>query len=520
MARMFARAILVLLALAPTLSAQSTQPFDVLHYKVTMSIPPSGNDIAFQVDISLKAKQQLSAVTLDLVGMTVDSVAHEGTPAKFHHADGALEVTLVKPIQPYRATVLTVRYHGTPADGLIIGKTKYGDRSIFADNWPDRARHWLVSRDHPSDKATVEFIVDAPEDLTVIANGRSEEITSLSERRKRWHFYEPAQIPVHCMVVGATRFSVLSAGSSGETAVTYYVYPSDRDSAMRQFGRTAEIIDYFSNRVGPYPYDDLAIVQSSTKFGGMENSGAIFIAEKPVGGTQSLERLMAHEIAHQWFGDSITQERWHDLWLSEGFATYYAALFAEHADGRDAFMKQMNAARTRYLTKYRTDPDPIFDPSIAKLNDLLNRNNYDKGAWVLHMLRRLIGDDAFHRGVSDYYVAYRDKNVSTDDFREVMERRADRDLDWFFEQWIFGRGYPLLVSSSEWSEADKKVKVTVTQNQPGAPFRMPLDIEIKTATGAKRFVLDVDERVESSSFALDGPPLSVVLDPDSWLLWE
>jgi aminopeptidase N len=294
------------------------------------------------------------------------------------------------------------------------------------------------------------------------------------------------------MVIGAAEFSVVRLGITQGTEITYYLDPADRERGVRQLGRTPRMVEVFSTLVGPYPYEKLALVESSTRFGGMENATAIFLDEKRLGSDVSLEALAAHEIAHQWFGDSVTQTQWNDLWLSEGFATYFEHVFFENVDGREAFLMRMRGSRDDYLKANREHSRPIHDASITVLFKLLNAFNYKKGAWVLHMLRGIMGDEAFFAGIRDYYAAYRDRNATTAELRLIMERHAGQPLDWFFKQWVFEAGHPMY--ALEWQWSDGKVGVTIEQKQEGSVFRMPVVLELRNDSGVQRETVLVDER--------------------------
>ena len=483
---------------------------DVLHYRVDIAI--KGTEIEATTELTVRPEgSTLEKLELDFAGLTIDAVAVDGKPAHYsRNADRLAITTSRKTAEPFR---VAIRYHGKPADGLFLQNTKHGDPGVFADNWPNRAHYWIPSIDHPSDKATVEFFVTAPAAFDVIANGTMQSATLLPDGAKKTHWSESTPIPVHCMVIGATTFSIVSAGDAA-----YWLYPKDRERGAAQFGRVPEMLAYYTSTIGPYPYDKLALVESSTKFGGMENASAIFLDEKRIGGEATLEPLAAHEIAHQWFGDSVTQRQWHDLWLSEGFATYFCNLFFEHADGRAKFIERMRKDRDDYLGAQRKNPRAIHDPTIVELPKLLGPFTYEKGAWVLHMLRGMMGDRAFFAAVRDYYDAYRDRNASTGELRVIMERHAAQPLDWFFQQWIYERGHPVFATSWTWQNG--KVIVNVTQQQSGTIFRVPITIEVRGEAGAHRENVVIDERGER--FELDSAqrPTAVVLDPDEWVLWE
>lgn len=434
--------------------------------------------------------------------------------AKFTHVGDRLKIALEGAYRRGDRFTLSIKYHGAPQDGLFIKKNKFGDRTFFADNWPNRARHWFPSIDHPYDKATVEFLVTAPDRYDVVANGALVEIKSLQNGSRLWHWRESVSIPVYCMVVGAAEFSIINVGSFNHTPVIYYLYPKDRERGMKDYGRAVDMLEFYSNLIGPYPYKKLALVQSSTRFGGMENSSNIFFDEKAFNGSGQLEGTVAHEIAHQWFGDSVTESDWHHLWLSEGFATYFGHLFFERRDGRDRFLALMRADREALLANAR----PIYDPSIKDLFQLLNANNYQKGGWVLHMLRGVMGDEKFFAAIRDYYRRHREGNALTEDFQRAMEAQHGKPLDWFFRQWIYEPGYPVYDAAWRWDEATKEMRLIIAQKQTGTVFRMPLDVEIKLNNGVRREVIDVKDKDQSFTFKLDARPQSIAVDPDEWVL--
>ena len=497
-----------------TRAAAQNRAVDVQHYAIDITLPRSDAEIVAAAELTVTPRiAPLDSLVLDFGALPIDGVTVEGKDARWTRDGDRISIAVARTtLEPFR---VRIAYRGKPADGLVLQANKYGHFGVFADNWPNRAHHWFPSVDHPSDKATVEFRVTASEAYDVVANGTLVESTSLQNGLKRWHWRETTPIPVHCMVIGATELAVVRAGEDDGVAMTYYLYPRDRDAGVRQFGRTLQMLDFYSEIVGPYPYDKLAIVESSTRFGGMENASAIFLDEKLIGGERSLESLMAHEIAHQWFGDSVSQGEWHDLWLSEGFATYFGALFFERADGRVAFRDVMRGNRDDYLKKPELAQLAIRDPS-AKPSELLNAVRYDKAAWVLHMLRGLIGDAAFFGAVRDYYAAHRNANATTADLRMVMERHAQQPLEWFFRQWLDEPGHP--VFSTRWTWRRGKLSVTMTQTQPGSVFRTPLVLEIRDRNGARRETILVDERDERFELIASERPVDVVVDPDDWVL--
>jgi aminopeptidase N len=515
---------LALAAVSLTLSfSRDTYPraadLDAIHYRISLEIKDTGDEIDGETEILFAFdSDSVKSIPLDFAGLMADAVTENNRAAQFEQSAGKLNIRLQGDYVRGNQTSIAVKYHGKPSDGLFFKKNKFGDRTVFADNWPNRAHYWFPSIDHPYDKASVDFFVTAPARYGVIANGTLVETASTSSGARITHWSEKVPIPTYCMVFGATNFSVVNAGSWNSIPLSYYLYPKDREHGIKDFGSALKMIEFYSGLIGPYPYEKLALVQSTTRFGGMENSSAIFFNEKIFDGSGKLEPLVAHEIAHQWFGDSITEADWHHVWLSESFATYFSAVFFERADGRDRFVKMMLDYKATYLKQYARDPRPIYDPEITDPFRLLNANNYQKGAWVLHMLRRLMGDEKFFAGIRDYYGAFRDRNALTPDFQRVMELRAGRPLDWFFREWFNEPGYPIYDARWHWDAGKKELQLRVMQKQEKTLFVMPLDVEFRTSLAPLREIADVREREQVFTFKLDQKPRRVDIDPDEWVL--
>ena len=499
---------------------------DVLHYTFRLTLSDDTDAIRGEATLDVRFLDGVDALRLDLTGparggtgMTVTAVRSDGADAPFTHENDCLTIRLDPPAASGERRTFTIAYEGVPDDGLIISENKFGDRTFFGDNWPDRAHHWLPTVDHPSDKAVCEFIVTAPVHYQVVGCGERLEETDLPGERRRTRWRSTAPMATKVMVIGAARFAVAHVDDVDGVPVETWVYPQDRDPGFYDYALAERILRFFSGHIGPYPYAKLANVQSKTRFGGMENASNIFYAEGSVTGTRQSEGLLAHEIAHQWFGDSVTEKDWPHIWLSEGFATYFTQLYMEFTYGHDRLVAGMRAARDRVVAYARRAPNSaVVDPSITNLMALLSPNAYQKGAWVLHMLRHEVGDDVFWDGIRDYYHQYRDGNADTEDFREVMEEVSGKDLAWFFRQWIHRPGQPHFEGS--WRYADGALTITLRQTQPGPPFRVPLEVGLFTGDALLPRIeaLDVDEAEETFTLPLDAPPSRVVLDPNTWVL--
>jgi aminopeptidase N len=513
--------------------------FDVLDYDLTLDLPDSGRTIRGTAVLTVRRTAAAArdagtdTLTLDLVRLPVSRVEVNGRAVAFARTPETIRV----PLPPGSRDTLrvAVNYGGEVQDGLVIRTDTLRRWTAFGDNWPNRARYWIPSIDHPSDKATVSWTVHTPPGRMVVANGRQLplgriRVSYAETRTSRWR--EDRPIPTYAMVIAAAPLvrHDLGAAACGlaelnrcvEQAV--YTAPEVRDYMPGPFTAARGIVDWMSRVIGPFPYEKLAHVQSSTIYGGMENASAIFYDDRLFRDRTMSVGLIAHETAHQWFGDAVTERDWPHLWLSEGFATYFSALWTEHAQGDSAFRAQMAATRAQIFADSSAVPRrPVIDTIETNLTALLNANSYQKGGWTLHMLRRLVGDSAFFRGIRQYYGANRHGTALTDDLRRAVEATSGQRLDWFFDQWLRRPGYPTPVLS--WDYDSTAARVTVTVDQDGSRFgayRFPLMLAVHDASGAPRKVLiNVAAQPRATvqlPLAVTTRPARVVPDPDVDLL--
>lgn len=504
---------------------------DVLHYTFRVEFPASGvpDTIRFVSTTTLRRSNGVRALSLDLVAtLRVDSVHVNAQDARFTRSGDSVGVTL--PDGDGDSLRVAVFYHGHPTDAFEVHRDSVLGWTAFADNFPNRARKWLAVIDHPSDKALVEWDVIAPATHRVIANGELLEESVLTPAteprlmRTRWRTRRPIYTAV--MVIGVAPFAVLELGATacglaelpGCVAQSVWTSPAQRTVIPGSFARAGEIVALFSRLAGPYPYEKLAHVASSTRYGGMENAAAIFYAGSLFRPGSPNESLIAHETAHQWFGDAVTVKEWPHIWLSEGFATYFAALWTEHAHGDSAFQADRVAMLARVIKAPITVEKAIVDTTLDDLDKVLNSNVYQKAGFVLHMLRLEVGDSAFFGGIRSYYAAHRHGNALTSDFQQAMERAAGRPLDWFFAQWLRRPGYAELTPAWRWDATRRKLVVTVAQGTRVAPYRVLLAVDVTDAAGAtKRVRISVPATPSSTidvPLTLSAAPRSVVFDAD------
>jgi aminopeptidase N len=529
--------VAALLLLAPPLDAQAPRPasaLHVVHYDFALTLPDSGSRVGGVATLTVARESHADTLALDLVGLGVDSVRVDGRRVEASRTGDRLPVPL--PPGANDTLLVAVAYGGVPDDGLIIRRDTAGRWTYFGDNWPNRARHWLPTVDRPSDKATVSWWVSAPASETVVANGTQtgeravESLGAGGAARRVTTWNEVRPIPTYLMVIAA---APLVETPLGETACGFgsisrcvpqmvYTAPEQADYMPGPFTAAAGIVTYFSQLIAPFPFERLAHLQSSTRFGGMENATAIFYSDRAFRGHTMNDGLISHETAHQWFGDAVTERDWADLWLSEGFATYFSALWTEHAHGNSAFREQMRGIRDHVLGDDRVATRPVIDSTETDLMALLDANSYQKGGFVLHMLRRELGDSAFFRGLRIYFHAHEFGNATSADLREALEESSGRPLHWFFDQWLRRPGFPELTVNWSVDTSAYAVRVTVKQATRFGYFRMPFTVALRDADGeTQNATIELDATPETTvtiPLRLRSAPTGLIADPDVSLL--
>ncbi len=461
---------------------------------------------------------------LDNKGMIVSEVSSDGSLLGFSHKNNELIIQLPKPSLVNQFSKYKIKYKGIPQTGLIIGKNKYGDRTFFSDNWPNLTRHWLATIDHPYDKAMCEFIVTAPDHYQIVSNGLKIEETNLNDNKRVTHWKQSVPIATWLFVLGAADFAVQYVDEFDGKSIQTWVFKQDRNEGFYDFAEpTKKVLEFYSDYIGPFSYEKLANIQSNSVSGGMEAASAILYGDNSVVGDRNhrWRNVVIHEIAHQWFGNSVTQSDWDDVWLSEGFATYFTLLFIEHQYGREEFVKGLKSSQKSVDSYYKKNPDyRIVHDNLKNMKDVTSSQTYQKGSWILHMLRGVLGTEIFWKGIRVYYNKYKDLNVRTSDFKRIMENVSNKDLSLFFDQWLYKPGIFKLKGSWEYDKKKSQVIIDLMQIQnDGSLFQMPIEVGIIYENDKKQIKL-IEIKAKSSSFAIDvdREPKNVILDPNYWVL--
>jgi len=498
------------------------QNIDVQSYHIDVSISDKSDLITVREKVQILFTKTSNRFTLDLAsqdengkGMKVSNVQESNNDVKFTHSNDVLEIETERGFES-NVMSYTIEYSGIPKDGLIIGENKYGARTFFGDNWPNRAHNWFACVDHPSDKASINYTITAPEKYTCVANGELKKIDKINRLQNRFTFESNISLPTKVMVFGLADLKSNELQTAHNFPVVNWSYPEDAESGIYDMDNVVYPLNFFIENIGPYPFEKLHNVQSTTRFGGMENAGCIFYDENALTGKKTMDNLLAHEVAHQWFGNSVTETDWEHLWLSEGFATYFTNLNIENRHGREKMNEQLIKDRNKIIGFSKSAMLPIIDTITTDLMDLLNPNAYQKGAWFLHMLRNKIGDEAFWNGIRAYYDTYKYRNASTNDFMKAMEKASGQQLQTFFDQWLRKAGHPILKTS-----ITKKNGFTIEQIQKGEVFNFPLEIKLTFSDGETK-TMEVTMLSELISVKSNDKRTikSIELDPHVNLLFE
>jgi len=513
---------------------ERSRAYDAIHYRIKLKLDLDQKSFAGETDITLTAlKEGLEACILDAEEFNVTSVVSDwGEPLKFEQSAKELLVRLPKPYKFGETFSFTCSYHGKdPKIGLrFYEETSVNPKLVASDSWPDHVHHWFPCFDFPNDKVTNELIATVRSGLKVASNGR---LVSVSEDKAAgtttFHWSQELPHSTYLIFFAAAPYTVVH-DSYKTIPVNYWVYPQDEKKALTTYAKTPKMIEFF-NRIFGYDYPWAKYDQVSVPFGGGAESTTatamghrIMIDEKAEQDYSSVG-IVSHELAHQWWGDLITLRTWAHAWMNESFGTYSDYLYYRYEKGDDEGAVNLLGKLNSYLREARTDYiRPIVTDHYDRPQDVFDSHSYPKGALVLHMLRNLVGDEPFFKTLSYFLHRYEFDAVDTQDFMRAVKTVTGQNLDWFFDQWIFKPGHPVFDIRSEWNEAEKTIKLKVTQVQDfsrGVPvFKMPASVKIVTPKGQDTKTVWIREKEETFEFSAEQKPYLVRFDEGNNLLME
>jgi aminopeptidase N len=496
---------------------------DVQHYRLDLRVDPASKSVRGVVEV--RAKPTASASTeliLDLSqALTVDAVSLSGTPAQFSHEDDRIRIVMDKAQRNRRSVTITVTYHGTPQGKGFTFAERNGQPAISSFGMPFTARQWWPCKDDPSDKAdSADILITVPQPLTAASNGKLVATVPNEDGTRTFHWRVAYPIYPDVMSVAIGEYAMFEeryqAANGAVLPMQFYVFPPDEEKARRDFSVLPDMMSSHVQHFGEYPFlrEKYGVAEFAT-YSFREHQTLPSYADKLITGDHQNDAILAHELAHQWFGNSLTVRDWRHVWLNEGFATYASMLWQERRNGRAAYLEELQKLDEGDLQ------GPVFMSDVTDNKKLFGAATFNKGAWTLHMLRHVMGDERFFAALRAYVAEYSYRNVTTEDFRAVCERLHGKTLEWFFREWIYGVSRPTYQVSWTSGTAGNEVTLVIRQMQSDVPvFTMPIDVRVTTSAGETQRVVWNDRREQTFPIAAEkgGRVTNVTIDPDGWIL--
>jgi len=493
--------------------ADDDPPVDVLHYDLDLHFDTVGATLGGTATVTVLWRHEfINDLRLDLVNLPVFEVRHGlGYPLLFVQDTTGVTIDVVPP--PLKGDTVTVEidYGGAPSRAFTTGTASY----TFAE--PEDAKYWFPCIDVPWDKATLSLHGKVPSAMTLVSNGALDS-TTVEGDSTTYHWREDHPLATYLMAVAISPY-VEVPWTSTVTPLSWFVYPADVTDSKNAFKHVDEMLAFYDQLLVPYPFDKYTMCEAAFG-GGMEHQTCTLMAEGIVRGGMTYEWITAHELAHQWFGDLVTMKSWGHIWLNEGFAMFYDAVWHEDFYGEAVFNDRMAAMETNIDNYLASNPDHtlVNPPTGSTFSTLI----YQKGAWVLRMLRDIVGKATFDAAVTDYLTAHAFGNAETGDFISAVEAQYGESLSWFFDPWLYGTGMPHLLYDASFTPLPSgwRVVIGVNQAQPGTLFRLPLEIRITTTGGTVTTTEWVEGKRTVLSIPVPDEPLSVAVDPENKLLGD
>lgn len=511
--------------------------FKVKHSRIRVELDFEKKALAGKVEHTIEPiGSPIQRVIFDATEMSFKSIRVDGVPARYSVEPKSVAIDLGSQLGAGKSITVEIEYLTTPRRGLYFrGPTKQepGRKlQAFTQGESEDSKYWYPCYDYPNMRTSTETFVTVPQSMAVVSNGRLVGVSEPDAKgKKTWHFEEEMPHSSYMTSLVAGEF-VRTEETHGPVLIQYFLPPDKEALARRSFEKTPKIIDFFERVTGQkYPYSKYAqSVVSDFMFGGMENISATTLTERTLHTERAhldfaSESLVAHELAHQWFGDLLTCKDWSNAWLNEGFATYFDSLFKEDDMGEDEFQYFMmrSPAMENFFAETERYQRPIVTKRYWDADELFDYHTYEKGSWVLNCLRGTLGDEVFFRGIKSYVAKYKNSLVETFDFRKAMEEASGIDLESFFDQWLYCPGFPEYAVNYAWNQETKNAEVTVEQTNAeseGVPlFSNPIEIRFTLENGSKILrKIRMETKKQAFFFSLDTRPLNVNFDPKNWIL--
>ncbi|MFI5144396.1 MAG: M1 family metallopeptidase [Ignavibacteria bacterium] len=508
--------------------------FDVLNYDLSLSFDIPSKTLIGEMNMTANSvSDTLNTVYLNLFSnMLVDKVKFNDHTnilydASFRQENDYIIITLNKTVKNNRQFEITVKYSGKPKtmgfDSFVF-KDIYGSPVIYSLSEPTYGPTWWPSKDLPDDKALSSMHIRVPRGLTGVSNGLMKDSVQNDDGTTTFNWKTSYPIATYLISIVVANFTFhentyTSLDNNIQMPVVYYIFPQDSAKLDKEWDKTPDMIHFYASTYGEYPFinEKYGMAEFGWTQGSMENQTLTSMGYL-IG---SDEDVVVHELSHQWFGDGVTLADWKNIWLNEGFATYSEALWHEHTGGRNEYLNYMKRIDFGYFSETVYNPNGfIFSPTVYA-------TVYQKGGWVLHMLRGIVGDSIFFDIMRTYFSRFEYKNADTKDFQAVVEELYGQNMDWFFDEWVYtGKGRPKYEYSWKFEDfqdlkntGNYTVKLNIKQVQDDLDvYKMPVKITIITENGDKNFTVFNDKREQDYVLATDSKPKEVRIDSEGWIL--
>ncbi len=507
--------------------------FDVKHLRLEITPDFTSRTVEGTATLRLApVMQPLRVMQLDAVDLRIHNLEADFGVQNWQVTPDRIEITFTEPVPLDREVLLTIRYDCQPEQGLFFRTPEMGylegEAHLFTQGETINHRHWFPCFDEPNDRFTTEMVCHVPAGMTALSNGRLLKTTDNPDSGLTTFHWLQDKTHVNYLVALVVGPFEKVAGLHRDVPLGFYVLPSEFEQAANSFEGTADMMAFFEEEIGvPYPWDryDQVCVNDFVA-GGMENTSLTILTDSTLFSQQtenirSSLGLVAHELAHQWFGDLVTCKDWGHIWLNESFATYYDTLYNGHRHGEEEMRYEL-LERRRSLLAQAGDTRPIMRRDYGAAMEMFNHLTYPKGSWVLHMLRSQLGASLYRECIRTYVQRYQFGNVVTEDLNRVLEEVTGRSWDQFLDQWIYHGGYPDLEIRYNWDDVAGAAIVTVKQRQEVNDqvllFNLPLKMRFKGEDFTVDQPLRIDAREHTFTVSLPGKPEAVLADPDVELL--
>jgi len=489
--------------------------YDVINYVIEMQIYPDSQVIRGKTRIDFSATGDITDyIAFDFSGLELDSVIIAAEKVTAIRDSDVVLIPLINSISRGDTQSVELYYSGSPDKGIYFRESYTGDLVIYSHNEPFDARYWFPCKDDPSDKAFLDLKIIAPNGYTVLSNGRLIETSAEEPGWKRWHWRTVNPIVTYLISLAAAPYVIVEETFIWENInmpLQYYVYAIDYEKGEAALTATRDMLSFFSNYIGVYPFLNEKYAMSEVPFreaSAMENQTATTMSEF----VMDNKNVIAHELAHQWWGDAVTPYSFSDIWLNEGFASYFDALYTEYKYGSDAFQEQMILYKS-VIGQDGSLEYPIYNPPSQYW---FGKSVYYKGAWVLHMLRYMVGDSVFNDICRTYYDYYKYRNVTSGDFIQICELQSGRSLSAFFYQWLYFGGIPILMG--EWEQNGGTVNIVLRQTQVEPVYYLDVEVLLQGVERDTLIVLPMSSNFEKLVITFSSPVVQMKIDPQNKIL--